>query len=72
MAEVYSKPYLIPPEDRRWTSCKVSRRGPSYLTQGQDGTLERPRLAVYRSNNHIYAQVSCLLHLKKQILVVED
>ena len=23
------------------------------------GTPERPRLAVFRSNNHIYAQVMC-------------
>lgn len=29
--------------------------------QGQDGTAERPRLAVYRSNNNIYAQVSDIL-----------
>lgn len=31
--------------------------------QGQEGTTERPRLAVYRSNNHIYAQVMGLLDL---------
>jgi large subunit ribosomal protein L18 len=36
---------------------KVRRRIHERLRQGMQGTKERPRLNVYRSLNHIYAQV---------------
>ena len=36
----------------------ATTRNGQATVQGQDGTAERPRLAVYRSNNNIYAQVT--------------
>jgi large subunit ribosomal protein L18 len=41
------------PTNRRETRAKVHRRIRAKL----HGTAERPRLAVYRSTKHIYAQV---------------
>ena len=36
------------------SSCTLTR----VFLQGQDGSPDRPRLAVYKSNNHIYGQVT--------------
>ncbi|ESA38001.1 50s ribosomal protein l18 [Leptolyngbya sp. Heron Island J] len=39
------------------TRKQSTRRRHSRIRRRVKGTAERPRLAVYRSNNHIYAQV---------------
>jgi large subunit ribosomal protein L18 len=44
---------MIKKTNRKKTRILRHRR----LRQGLSGTTERPRLAIYRSNKHIYAQI---------------